>query len=165
MGDLQRVNPDEGKERKRHLEETHYGSKRPGWGDGRRVDHMSLLNSPALHLNDWAAVCHDASVAGGWWHDTATGDWKDRNIGEMFMLMVTELAEAFEGIRKDKKDDHIPSRPSEEVELADLMIRLFDYAGSKNLDLDGAIRDKMNFNRDRADHKLENRLKEGGKKW
>lgn len=111
-----------------------------------------------LGLNVWAEVCHEASKAGGWWD-------RPRNIGEMFMLMVSELSEGFEGIRKDARDDHLPHRTSEEVELADLLIRVFDYAGWKKLDLEGAVREKMAFNAVRADHKPEARAAPGGKKF
>lgn len=39
------------------------------------------------------------------------------------------------------------------------------YAGKYNYDLDGAYAEKMKFNRERADHKPENRRKAGGKQW
>ena len=32
-------------------------------------------------------------------------------------------------MRKDLKDDHLPERSMEEVELADTVIRIMDYAG------------------------------------
>jgi hypothetical protein len=34
-----------------------------------------------------------------------------------------------EGERKNLMDDHLPHRRSAEVELADALIRIFDYAG------------------------------------
>jgi NTP pyrophosphatase (non-canonical NTP hydrolase) len=88
-----------------------------------------------------------------------------RNEPEMLCLIHSEISEALEGIRKDLKDDHLPERPMVEVELADAVIRIFDYAGYKNMDLAGAVLDKMEYNRKRADHKIENRAKEGGKKF
>ncbi len=83
----------------------------------------------------------------------------------MFMLMVSEIVEAMEGVRKGLRDEHLPHRPSVEVELADLLIRVFDYAGATRLDLQGAYDEKRAYNAKRADHKPENRLKPGGKKW
>lgn len=81
------------------------------------------------------------------------------------MLIVSEIAEAMEGERKDLMDDKLPHRKMVEVELADALIRIFDYAGAYGLDLQGAYEEKKAYNKVRADHKPENRLKEGGKKW
>lgn len=61
-------------------------------------------------------------------------------------------------------DDKLKHRLMEEVELADALIRIFDYAGAYKLDLGGALLEKMAYNKNRADHKIENRRKEGGKK-
>jgi NTP pyrophosphatase (non-canonical NTP hydrolase) len=52
-----------------------------------------------------------------------------------------------------------------EVELADLMIRALDLAGAMDLDLGGAVAEKLLYNQSRADHKPENRALEGGKKF
>lgn len=110
-------------------------------------------------------LCHGNAFANGWWHDPKTGELKVRNTGELLMLMVSELAEAMEGDRKNKMDDHLPHRKSIEVELADCMIRICDFAGFHNLDLGGAIFEKLQYNNKRADHKPENRAKEDGKKY
>lgn len=122
-----------------------------------------LTFTPIAPLNALAALCHAAALT--WWRDPATGAPIARNKGECFMLMVSELAEAMEGERKGLMDDHLPHRRSVEVELADCLIRIFDYAGAHNLDLDGAVADKLAFNAARADHMPEARLQEGGKKW
>lgn len=57
------------------------------------------------------------------------GFWDEpRNHGEAYMLMVTELAEAFEELRKPEIDvDHVSE------ELADVFIRLMDYIGGFGL--------------------------------
>lgn len=110
-------------------------------------------------------LCHRASVKSGWWSDLATGAPKERNPGELQMLMVSELGEMMEGTRKNKMDDHLPHRKSEEVEAADLFIRLMDYCGGRKLDLAGAVVEKMAYNAQRADHKVENRKLEGGKQF
>ena len=100
-----------------------------------------------------------------WWHDPETGQPIQRNKGEMLMLIVSEISEAMEGERKDLMDDHLPHRKMAEVELADALIRIFDYAGAHSYDLQGAFDEKMAYNAQRSDHKPENRLKQGGKKW
>lgn len=110
-------------------------------------------------------LCHGAAKAGGWWTDLATGQPKQRNKGELLMLIVSEVAEAMEGERKDLMDDHLTHRKMAEVELADALIRIFDYAGGHGYDLAGAMLEKLAYNAKRADHKPENRIKEGGKKF
>ncbi len=107
---------------------------------------------------------HENNVKAGWWSDPKTGDRIERNVGEMLMLVVTEVAEAMEGHRKNLMDDKLHHRKMFEVELADVLIRIHDIAGSMNLDLGGAMIEKMAFNAIREDHKMENRMKDGGKK-
>lgn len=108
---------------------------------------------------------HNAAVNCGWYQDLITGAPKKMNDGERFMLMVSEISEAMEGVRKNLMDDKLPRRKMVEVELADLIIRVFDFAGANKLDLAGAYIEKRQFNDNRADHKPENRLKKGGKKF
>jgi hypothetical protein len=72
-----------------------------------------------------------------WWHDIVTGQPLKRNKGELLMLVITELAEAVEGIRKNLMDDHLPHRKMEEVEMADAVIRLLDYCGGFGVKISG----------------------------
>lgn len=61
-----------------------------------------------------------------WWFDLHTGEPLDRNLGEVCMLMISEVSEAMEGERKGLKDDKLTHRPMAEVEMADTVIRLLD---------------------------------------
>ena len=115
-------------------------------------------------LNAVAEICYNNSVSGGWWHDINTGLPLVRNKLEMLFLIHSEVSEAGEGVRKGINDDHLPHRLMEEVELADVLIRLFDYAKGHNLDVIGAMIEKIEYNTKREDHKVENRKKAGGKK-
>ena len=85
--------------------------------------------------------------------------------GELLMLIVSEISEAMEGERKDLMDDKLPHRKMAEVELADALIRIFDYAGAYGLDLGGAFTEKMEYNAKREDHTVEARRGEHGKKF
>lgn len=109
-------------------------------------------------------ICHRNSVEAGWWHDLETGEPLDRNKLEMLALIHSEISECTEGERKNLMDDKLPHRPMAEVELADALIRIFDYAGGCGYDLAGALIEKLEFNKTRPDHKVENRRKANGKK-
>lgn len=117
----------------------------------------------AESINQLPYLSHGNSVACGWYDDRLTKLPVVRNVPEMIALMHSELGEALEGYRKDLMDEHIPTRKSVEVELADLLHRVFDLAGYLGLDLGGAYVEKGKYNLIRADHKLEERAKEGGK--
>lgn len=109
-------------------------------------------------------ACHGRAWNAGWWHDINTGEKLDRNVPEMLCLIHSEVSEALEGFRKNMMDDKLPHRKMIEVELADVIIRVFDLAGGLNLDVAGAIVEKMLYNANREDHKVENRKGENGKK-
>lgn len=114
-------------------------------------------------LEALSAIVHKANAK--WWVDLRTGEPLKRNVGELLMLVTSELAEAMEGHRKSLPDDKLPHRSMFEVEIADAVIRLFDIAAGMNLDLGGAFVEKMAFNAQREDHKREHRLAPGGKAY
>lgn len=116
-------------------------------------------------------ACHAGAYNSGWWHnldgtprnlDPKTPDGK-LAIAWPILLMISEIIEGAEGVRKNLKDDKLPHRDMFEVELADAVIRIFDTAKGLGMDLGGAIAEKLEFNRTREDHKPESRAKENGK--
>lgn len=110
--------------------------------------------------------CHGA--AAGWWVNSKTGaDIRDNPLcfSNKLALIHSEVSEAMEGDRKGLMDDKLPHREMREVELADAVIRIFDLAGGYNMDLAGAIAEKMAYNAIRADHKPEAREAAGGKTY
>lgn len=119
----------------------------------------------ASDINSAADYCNMLAIKAGWYHDLATGKPKERNHGEMFILMVSEIVEAMEAYRKDLMDDKLPHRKGVEVELADCIIRILDYGANYGLDLGGAMAEKIEYNKSREDHKPENRKLTGGKKF
>jgi NTP pyrophosphatase (non-canonical NTP hydrolase) len=106
-------------------------------------------------------TCHGA--AANWWQPGDTE--QPLHFCSKLMLIVSELAEAMEGDRKGIPDDKLLHRPMREVELADAVIRIFDLAGGYDMDLAGAIVEKLKYNAQRLDHKPENRAATGGKKY
>lgn len=115
----------------------------------------------ASSINAFADLCH--AEAEKWYRDPKTGEPIERNNGEMIALIHSEVSEGLEHLRKGTMDDKLTHRKGIEVELADAMIRIGDMAAALRLDLGGAIVEKIQFNRDRADHQLESRRQAGGK--
>ena len=146
--------------------------------------HMQRVNDAAKFLHDntpingsfaheafsgvaaGIVVCHALSKHSGWWQnpDGSPVDPNDpQGFGTKIALIHSEISEAMEGGRKNLMDSHLPSRKAEEVELADALIRIFDLAGARGLDLAGAMVEKLAYNQQRADHKLESRAGANGK--
>jgi len=116
-------------------------------------------------INQLSEEIHQGNIVAGWWKQDEDGNTIERNPGELLCLIHSEISEAMEGFRKDQMDDHLPHRKMAEVELADAMIRIFDLAGFYKYDLGKAIEEKRSYNKNRADHKIENREKANGKKF
>jgi hypothetical protein len=117
-------------------------------------------------VNALVAICHKMNAH--WWTDPATGEdlrKKELIVPTKLLLMVSEICEAMEADRKDLMDDKLPHRPGLEVELADALIRIGDLGGALKLNIGAAAREKSAFNLVREDHKHENRVKKGGKKY
>jgi len=100
-----------------------------------------------MTLNELRDKCHAMAVEKGWYESG------HRNIGEALMLVVTEVAEAMEEARRSNallETYFLPSSPTKPegfpIELADVLIRVFDLAGSLGVDLDEAVRMKMEYN-------------------
>jgi len=68
-------------------------------------------------LNAEAARVHTANEK--WWTDLQTGQPIERNDGELFALMASELSEALEGERKNLDDTHLPQFKMAGVEMVD----------------------------------------------
>ncbi len=80
--------------------------------------------------------CHSVAKKKGWWDS-------ERNDGELIALMHSELSEALEAMRNHGTKDNIAE------ELADCCIRIFDYCGAREIDLEKTLLKKIEYNRAR----------------
>jgi NTP pyrophosphatase (non-canonical NTP hydrolase) len=128
--------------------------------------HIDQGISGVIRAGITAAVdlSHDISVWRNWWANEK-GEPIERNVGELLCLMHSELSEAMEAARKDLRSTHIPDFSAVEEELADLLVRVFDFAGGANLRLAEAFVAKTRYNLVRADHDPSVRAAAGGKQF
>ena len=112
-------------------------------------------------INALAAEIFQANAEKGFWDHR-------RNVGEMLMLVTSELGEAMEAHRKgrftnyEKVTDSFLANGTDEPsfkeafelhvkdtfqdEIADAVIRLFDMAGGMRIDLGWHIKNKLRYN-------------------
>lgn len=118
-----------------------------------------------MRIKEIAEEIHEINKSKGFWDNKKT-----KNVGEMLMLVTSELAEALEADRDNHKADreayswglsdewyegrdkanfekHIKN--SFEDEIADAVIRLFDISEGLGIDLEWHIREKVNYNKSR----------------
>jgi NTP pyrophosphatase (non-canonical NTP hydrolase) len=98
-----------------------------------------------MSVNDLCKEAFETAKSKGW-HDAP------REMGTILCLIHGEISEAMEADRRGEGWDRVTE------ELADVCIRVFDLCGMLNLDLEKAIREKMEFNKGRS-------YKHGGKAY
>lgn len=103
-------------------------------------------NNFCTFWNVIAACHHDQMVKNGFWALNESA--RNLRIEKIYRicLMHEELGEATTGVRTDAWDDKIADRKAEEVELADCILRIMDYAEGYGLDVGTALIEKMHYN-------------------
>jgi hypothetical protein len=111
-------------------------------------------NMSPINLNKLAEQIH-ASNSLQWALDS-TGEPIKPSKNELMALMATRLLDARRGAQYGKPDNRLPNRTIEECQLADCLIRILDYCGGFDIDLNGAFWEKLEYNKT---------LKEGELVW
>lgn len=105
-------------------------------------------------LSEWSKEIHEWAKSKGWWD-------KPRDFGPMLMNIHSEISEAWEEWRNNKKisEEYVVDGKPEGIpsELADTVIRILDLCEASQIDLEGAMERKMAYNRTRP-------MRHGGKK-
>tara|TARA_B100000530_G_scaffold336628_1_gene291974 strand:+ start:6450 stop:6773 length:324 start_codon:yes stop_codon:yes gene_type:complete len=98
-----------------------------------------------MDINKLIEKSHDIAISKGWWD-------KEREIPELIALIHSELSEALEEYRVSENLDIRYENNKPEgfvVELADVLIRIFDLSGKYKIDLKKALETKLKYNETR----------------
>lgn len=92
-------------------------------------------------INQVADIVHETAKDKGWWDE-------ERNDGELLALIHSEVSEALEVLRKDPEamDDKVEFIRAIEAELADVIIRVLDFAKARGYDIGTAVIAKAGYN-------------------
>lgn len=103
-------------------------------------------------INEIAKEIHQNAVSHGWWDE-------DRSVGEIIALCHSELSEALEAYRNGDPMVWLDGEKPEgiAVEMVDCIIRILDYLGKEEIDVEEVLRMKHEYNKTRP-------YKHGGKR-
>lgn len=97
---------------------------------------MKLMKKNNCGIKEYIEECHAIAKEKGWWDS-------QRNDGELIALMHSELSELLEAMRTHGSKEAIAE------ELADCCIRIFDYCGARDINLEEALLKKIEYNKTR----------------
>lgn len=112
-----------------------------------------------MSLNTLAKEVFDNAINKGWWREEPF-TW-DKLVPEKVALMHSELSEVLEEWRAGRRTDEVYYKDGKPegipIELADTIIRILDFCAAYNIDIDRAVKTKMEYNATRP-------YRHGGKK-
>jgi NTP pyrophosphatase (non-canonical NTP hydrolase) len=105
------------------------------------------------HINELAEECHAIALEKGFWRQVERGVPWDSIVSQKLLLIHSEVSEAMEVIRDNPqlKAPEITLKEELGEEYADIIIRVFDLAAWGDIDIERAIKDKVEKNRDRPE--------------
>jgi len=124
---------------------------------GRSVEYLieRVERAEKRTLNALRDEAYDNAKAHGF-HDVS------RPVGDAMMLITTEVGEAFEAFREGSPVSEMRYAPLDESkgervgkpigvpsELADIVIRVLDFCGEHDIDIERVVIEKMAYNRSR----------------
>lgn len=117
------------------------------------IKPRTIGSQKMLKIKEFQKEVHALARSKGW-YDT------DRSPLELQMLIVSEIAEATEAVRKGVMVEYGENgKPEGEAsEMADALIRILDYCEYRGIDLEDMILKKHEFNKTRS-------YRHGGKKY
>lgn len=127
---------------------------------GLMDDHLPHYEMFWVELADFAIRCMDylGSMCGSGYDDLYFNDTDLNKFGRTGFIarLHSAVSECFSN--EDNNNELIDG-------LSSCVDACFEYAKQNNIDLNKIILEKVEYNKHRADHKRENREKEGGKKY
>ena len=108
--------------------------------DRKQLESLGSTSSNGGQIAQMQSAIYHTAREKGWWD-------KPRETGTCFMLMVTELSEALEAYRLgNPMSKKIAPFSQIEEELADVIIRILDYAEHHSFEIEKALVAKMAYN-------------------
>ena len=104
-----------------------------------------------------------------WWIDPTTGEDLRKNAlivpTKLLLTRQRDLRGAWKATARTRWTTSCHSSHAFETEMADAIIRIGDLAAQLSANVGAAAKSKLLYNLTRPDHKAENRVKKGGKKY